>query len=167
MKLQYKLSGRGTTVIIIAFIVFVIITVIFLILFYRSLNAKITANNTNSLQADNNSLDFEPENGNQDRIALPAITGLYMKSGQTKQVVDFFNPSENNCYFKICLYLSDGTLIYESNLIEPSERITNISLLKQLQRGKYKNCRMVYNCYSLDTEAPLNNCEVKLEINSQ
>ncbi len=165
--MQYKLSGRGTTGIIIAFVIFVIVVAIFLILFYKALNAKIAANNTNSLRTDNNLLDFEPENSNQDRIALPAITGLYMKSGQIKQVVDFFNPNENNCYFKICLYLSDGTLIYESNLIKPSERITDISLLRQLQRGKYKNCRMVYNCYSLDTEAPLNNCEVKLEINSQ
>ena len=87
--MQYKLSGRGTTGIIIAFVIFVIVVAIFLILFYKALNAKIAANNTNSLRTDNNLLDFEPENSNQDCIALPAITGLYMKSGQIKQVVDF------------------------------------------------------------------------------
>ena len=54
-------------------------------------------------------------------ISIPGMNGIYLKANQTKQTVDFFNPEENQCYFIISLYLSDGTLIYKSDYIEPGD----------------------------------------------
>ena len=98
---------------------------------------------------ENKTLDFIPAGDSSDSINIPAVTGLNLKSGQLQQKVDFYNPKENQCYFIISIYLSDDTLIYKSDYLAPTETITEINLLQTLQRGTYKNCRIVYNCYTI------------------
>lgn len=113
-------------------------------------------------------LEFIPaDERDSDNITIPGITGLNMKSNQLNQTVDFYNPDSNLCYFKISLYLSDDTLIYQSDYLNPSEHITEITLHQALRRGIYKNCRLVYQCYSLIDRSELNSGEIKLEINAQ
>lgn len=112
-------------------------------------------------------LDFVPAGDNNGRIQIPAVTGVNMKAGQLEQAVDFYNPKENNCYFVITLCLSDDTVIYKSDMLAPGEHITAITLSQELQRGLYRNCRMIYNCYALDGKTKLNGSNVVLEINSQ
>lgn len=91
---------------------------------------------------------------------------MNLKSGQLNQTVDFYNPAENNCYFQISLFLSDDTLIWKSDYIAPSEHITDITLHQELLKGLYPNCRLLYECYTLDAKSPLNSGEMILEINS-
>lgn len=112
-------------------------------------------------------LDFVPAGDNNGRIQIPAVTGLNMRAGQLEQTVDFYNPKENSCYFVITLCLSDDTVIYESGMLAPGEHITAITLSQELQRGVYRNCRMIYNCYAMDGKTKLNGSNVVLEINSQ
>lgn len=112
-------------------------------------------------------LDFVPAGDNNGRIQIPAVTGLNMRAGQLEQIVDFYNPKENSCYFVITLCLSDDTVIYKSGMLAPGEHITAITLSQELQRGLYRNCRMIYNCYALDGKTQLNGSNVVLEINSQ
>ncbi len=57
-------------------------------------------------------------------------------------------------------------MLWQSGYIAPSEHISEISLNKKLHRGLYKNCRLVYDCFSLTDKSPLNSGSVKLEINS-
>ena len=116
-----------------------------------------------------NPLEFEEyQDYKNQSISIPGMNGIYLKANQTKQTVDFFNPEENQCYFIISLYLSDGTLIYKSDYIEPGERITDIELLQTLKKGIYKNCTLNYDCFTLnDNKSRLNGSTVKLEINSQ
>lgn len=112
-------------------------------------------------------LDFVPAvDASPNSITIPAVTGINLKSGQLQQKVDFNNPKGNQCYFVISIYLSDDTLVYKSDYLAPSETITEITLLQPLQKGTYKNCRIVYNCYTLDSKAALNSGDVKIEINS-
>lgn len=112
-------------------------------------------------------LDFIPAvDAPSSSITIPALTGINLKSGQLQQKVDFHNPKENQCYFVISIYLSDDTLIYKSDYLAPAETITEINLLQTLQKGTYKNCHIVYNCYTLDRKATLNSGNVKIEINS-
>lgn len=112
-------------------------------------------------------LDFLPAGDNNGRIQIPTVTGLNMRAGQLEQTVDFYNPKENSCYFVITICLSDDTVIYKSELLAPSKHITSITLSQELQRGLYRNCRMIYNCYALDGKTQLNGSNVVLEINSQ
>ncbi len=112
-------------------------------------------------------LDFEPAADNTaNSITIPGVTGLNLKAGQLQQKVDFSNPEKNNCYFVISIYLSDDTLIYKSDYLKPAETITEIMLLQTLQKGTYRNCRMVYNCYTLDDKTALNSGTVKIEIST-
>lgn len=151
---------------IIALILLVIVVIILVWLFYscQSHKANPTAEATSTTGS--KSLDFTPYNNTADTITIPGIDGLNLKAGQLQQQVDFCNPSQNKCYFQISLFLSDGTLIWKSDYIAPSEEILEITLVKELHRGLYKNCRLVYDCYSLNDKSQLNSGEVKLEINS-
>ena len=111
-------------------------------------------------------LDYIPYDDNNGKIRIPVIIGMSLKAYELEQTVDFYNPKVNNCYFIISLYLSDNTLIYKSALIAPDEHITNITLLHELQRGKYRNCKLVYNCVAMDGVTPLNGSDVAVEINT-
>ena len=111
-------------------------------------------------------LDFTPY-PDEAMITIPTTNGLKMQANSYEQVVDFYNPASNPCYMKISLYLSDGTKIYQSENLMPSERITNITLLEPLQKGLYKNCRIVYECFDLQTNAPLNGGQMTIEIQSR
>lgn len=145
----------------------IVIIVIAILLSLKSCNDNTPNNNNNSSDtASDKVLDFTPAEESKS-IQIPAVTGIYMRAGELKQTVDFYNPKENNCYFVISLYLSDDTLIYKSDMIAPAEHIKEITLLQELKRGIYRNCRLVYNCYSLDNKTQLNGSNVVLEINAQ
>lgn len=112
------------------------------------------------------SLDFEAAN-EQEKITIPAVTGLNMVSGQLNQNVDFYNPN-TNCVFQLSLYLSDDTLLYQSDFLNPSECISEIELSQELKRGTYKNCRLVFDCFTLtETKEPLNSGTVIMEITAR
>lgn len=145
----------------------IIVIIVIVILSLRGCNGTTPKDNSNSSNtASDKVLDFTPAPENKS-IQIPAVTGIYMRAGELKQTVDFYNPQENNCYFVISLYLSDDTLIYKSDMIAPAEHIKEITLLQELKRGIYRNCRLVYNCYSLDNKTQLNGSNVVLEINAQ
>ena len=113
-------------------------------------------------------LDFEEyEEYKNQSISIPGTSGIALAANTTTQTVDFYNPQENQCYFVISLYLSDDTLIYKSDYIEPGERITDIELLQTLKQGIYKNCTLNYDCFTLANKSRLNGSTIKLEISSQ
>ncbi|MBQ2934095.1 MAG: hypothetical protein IJE02_05755 [Clostridia bacterium] len=145
----------------------IIVIIVIVILSLRGCNGTTPNDNNNSSDTTSDKvLDFTPAEERKS-IQIPAVTGIYMRAGQLNQTVDFYNPKENNCYFVISLYLSDDTLIYKSDMIAPAEYIKEITLLQELKRGIYRNCRLVYNCYSLDNKTQLNGSNVVLEINAQ
>lgn len=145
----------------------VIILVLLLVLKFCGKPTTLPSGDTNQTTSATKPLDFIPAvDAPSDSITIPGVTGLNLKSGQLQQKVDFYNPKENQYYFIISIYLSDDTLIYKSDYLAPAETITEINLLQTLQKGTYKNCRIVYNCYTLDSKATLNSGNVKIEINS-
>lgn len=149
-------------------IILLVVLVIILLLCLRSCHNEPLPDDTEPTTEETKSLDFVPADSSQESITIPATTGLNMAAGQLKQSVDFYNPDENNCYFKISLYLSDDTQLYQSELIEPSEHILDITLNQELEKGIYQNCRLTYDCYTLDeTMTPLNSGDVILEINAK
>lgn len=150
---------------IIALILLFVVVIMLVWLFYSCQSHK-TNPTAATTTTESKSLDFTPYNNTADTITIPGIDGLNLKAGQLNQQVDFCNPSQNKCYFQISLFLSDDTLMWKSDYIAPSEEISEITLFKELQRGLYKNCRLVYDCYSLNDKSQLNSGEVKLEINS-
>lgn len=158
--MEHKL-GKQTVGIGILLIVAVVI-----IILLRSCGGG-TAPIISATEPSQNTLDFTPAGDRQENtITIPGMTGIVMKSGQLEQTVDFYNPEQNACYFVLSLYLSNNTLIYQSDFLAPGEHITEITLCQALQRGVYGKCRLVYECFTLDNKCPLNTGEVVLEIKS-
>lgn len=147
---------------LIAIISFIVIVIIALFLILRACNFN-SGYNESTDESASKPLDFTPI-GEANRITIPAVTGLALTASSVHQTVNLHNPSENTCFFIISVYLSDDTLIYQSDYLAPSERLTEIELKQELMRGIYRNCRMVYSCYSLDDKSPLNSGETIIEI---
>ena len=105
------------------------------------------------------------ENAPQQGIELPATTGLVFNGGSKTQSVDFYNPSKNQCVVTVSLYLADGTLLYESDYLRPSDVVQTIEISRELKTGLYKGALMVYNCYSMtEPYVPISRCEFPIEI---
>ena len=102
---------------------------------------------------------------NPDSIAVPGYEMLEMKAGIKDQSLCMPNPPQNCCYFKIALYLEDGTLLWQSELIEPGTTSKPIVLTKALDKGMYPNAILRYSCYRMDEDlTPLNGAETKLTL---
>ena len=102
---------------------------------------------------------------NPNSIAIPGYEMLELKAGNKEQSLCLPNPPQNCCYFQISLYLEDGTLLWQSELIEPGMNSKPIVLSKTLDKGMYPNAILRYSCYRMDeTFAPLNGAETKLTL---
>lgn len=123
-------------------------------------------------------------------ISIPGYESLDFVAGKKKQSVNFYNPKENTCYFRISLVLktddSIGTgtasgeneaketeeaggadvaeeTLWTSELIEPGEEVKSIELDKELESGDYPAI-LKYECFSLKDETPLNGAKVEVII---
>lgn len=132
----------------------------------QTINDAVTRAKSEQQTTGQKSLDFIPSADNDNKIIIPAVTELNMKSNSIKQTVNFYNPEANNCAFVISIYLSDDTLIYKSEMLYPSENLKEISLYGKLDKGLYKNVRVVYDCYILPESIKLSSSSLVLEINS-
>ena len=102
---------------------------------------------------------------NNDSIAIPGYELLELKADSKKQSLCLPNPPQNTCYFQISLYMEDGTLLWESDLIEPGENSKPITLSKVLEKGTYPNAILRYSCYRMDEKlSALNGAEMKLTL---
>ena len=102
---------------------------------------------------------------NPDSIAIPGYEVLELKANTAKQYLQMPNPPQNCCFFQLSLYLEDGTLLWQSELIKPGENSKPMVLTKTLDKGTYPNAILRYSCYRMDeTLAPLNGAETKLTL---
>lgn len=115
-------------------------------------------------------------------ISIPGYESLAFKAGKKKQSVNFYNPKENTCYFRISLIIEaddgQGTgeavtddnrketeeVLWISEYLEPGEEIGSIKLSKELDSGDYP-ATLRYECFSLKDETPLNGSKLELTIN--
>lgn len=103
---------------------------------------------------------------NTDTIDIPGFDVMNIKEGTTKQRVNLYNPQQNTCYFKMTMFLNDGTKLWESNLVKPGKAVYNITLNQSLSKGAYENCILKYECFKMDKEqTPLNGSEIKFTLN--
>ena len=111
-------------------------------------------------------------------ISIPGYESLDFKTGKTKQSVDFYNPDENTCFFRISLVIKDETdtangeegnageetVLWTSDFIEPGEHVKSIKLSKELESGEY-TATLKYECSRLQDKTPLNGSNVELTLN--
>lgn len=93
------------------------------------------------------------------RILVPGYNGAKMKTGDATLTLRIGNPSENNCYLQATLQLEDGTVLFESGLLEPGKGYEEVELNQTLEPGSY-DAMVHYQGYSMDEEPEmLNSCD--------
>ena len=99
-----------------------------------------------------------------DSIAIPGYELLELDANRKTQTLCLSNPSSNECYFQISLYLENNTFLWRSDLIEPGKTSEPILLEQALEKGTYTNAILKYDCYKTDGKTPLNGAETKLTL---
>ena len=82
-----------------------------------------------------------------------------MQAGDRTLKLSIGNPAENTCYLKATLMLEDGTVLYESGLLEPGKGMEEIELNQTLEAGTYE-AMVRYQGYSMDeSQSELNSSD--------
>lgn len=103
---------------------------------------------------------------NTDTIDIPGYGSISLKAGEIGQAVNFYNPEQNTCCFRMSLLLSDGTELWKSGLVEPGMAVYEIELNQPLEAGEYEDATLKYECFAMDdAQTPLNGSEIKLTLN--
>lgn len=97
----------------------------------------------------------------QKGIVIPGFDSLVFLSNQTKQKVNFFNPSENDCYFKMSLVV-DNLELWQSGNVAPGKGYYNITLRNTLPKGSY-TAYLKIECFKEDLTR-LNSADVQIKL---
>ena len=155
--MRKRIPLTTTTHILLTIIAFLLLLIAAMLIFVRYSNTPPAADNHKNPPV---SKIEKPES-----IAIPGYEGLELKADTKKQTLCLANPLQNACYFQISLYLEDGSLLWQSQLIEPGETSKPIKLSKALEKGTYPNAVLHYACFTLDgSMTPLNGAETKLTL---
>ena len=102
---------------------------------------------------------------NAESIAIPGYEGLTLNANSKKQDLCLPNPAQNTCYFQISLLLEDGTILWQSELIEPGATSEPIVLETELEEGTYPKAVLHYSCFEMNKDlTPLNGAEIKVTL---
>ena len=69
-------------------------------------------------------------------IQIPGYGTAVMIAGDESLSLSIGNPKDNKCGFYATLKLEDGTVLYESELIEPGFGLTEVPLKQTLKAGE-------------------------------
>ncbi|WP_317854231.1 hypothetical protein [Chakrabartyella piscis] len=97
-----------------------------------------------------------------DNIKIPGYDLIAVDAGETKIKGDFFNPDENNVYFKMVFQLTETEeIIFASDLIKPGQHLYEIELMRVLDAGEY-DLTILYETFSTDGNfTPLNGANLQ------
>ena len=101
----------------------------------------------------------EPTGSQQSGTRIPGYSSAQMNAGDETLVISIGNPKENKVGFFATVKLSDGTVLYKSELLKPGQGLKEIPLDQTLEKGVY-DAAVLYQCVLLDEEnTPLNASE--------
>lgn len=95
---------------------------------------------------------------------IPGYSTAEMNEGETSLHLSVGNPKDNKCGFYATLMLTDGTVLYKSELLNPGYGLTEIPLSQTLEKGEY-DAMVYYECVTLsDDHSPLNAAESEFKL---
>jgi len=147
-----SVQGKQIKFAIMLFLLLIMFVILFLI--FRNVL------NHNSYKAEENNTVEK----NEGLIDIPGFDKIIFKADSKKQNILLYNPDKNNCYFQISIIMEDGTVLWKSDMIKPSEKLESIELNKKIEKGIF-SATIKYDCFSLEDKSALNGAEVKIVIN--
>lgn len=126
------------------------------------------AKGTVGVITDNWDTDVSVPKGSSDQsrtgTQIPGYSYAEMKEGDTSLKIRIGNPKDNHVGFYATMKLSDGTVLYESPLLQPGQGLDEIPLTQTLKKGEY-DAVVVYKCVILeDGKTPINSAESGLKL---
>lgn len=157
-RYQTKQKGHGRWIIILLLLLVLLVGILIWLLLKPSPVQAVLPNGNQMESA-------IEETKNPDSIAIPGYEGIALKADTKQQTIGFPNPAQNSCYFQITLSLEDGTVLWQSELVEPGEISDPIKLSEPLAKGTYANAVLKFDCYTMDgTMTALNGAATKMTI---
>lgn len=101
------------------------------------------------------------EKSDEKTIKIPGISSLVFIANQKEQKVNFYNPKENTCLFRMTLYIEESQY-WQSGYIDPGKGYYNITLNDALKSGEY-NGYLLIECFKENGTA-LNNAKVEFQL---
>lgn len=100
--------------------------------------------------SDNWDTGIEQPTGEQKKgTQIPGYSTAEMNAGDKSLKISIGNPKANSVGMFATLKLSDGTVLYESELLKPGQGLTEVPLVKTLEKGEYEAV-VEYQCVALD-----------------
>lgn len=157
-------------------IIFILVSLLIAAIIYILLNLRQcggvipSTNHVSTIATDDEAVDFDGNHQTaqlpkgQSGIAIPGFNTLAFFSNETIQKVNFYNPKENNCLFKMSLVV-DSKTYWQSGYVEPGKGYYQIKLSEPIPKGSYDNALLLIECVKRDS-TPLNsaNVQFKLEV---
>jgi len=120
------------------------------------------------LSTDENAQDWEGNQklpsgtkANDKTIKVPGISSLVFIANQRDQKVNFYNPKENTCLFRMTLYIEDKQY-WQSGYVDPGKGYYDITLDDVLKIGEYDGALLV-ECFK-NEGAALNNARIEFNL---
>lgn len=154
-----KKTANKSSILITILSFLLVVSIVFIIILLMKQHPAETSNDTTITEQS------EPVEKLEDSINIPGYTMLSFKAGELNQQVTIPNPIENTCWFNVSLVLSDGTVLWTSDMVAPGETSENIVLSKPLEKGDYPDAMLKFECFADEagTQA-LNGAETELTI---
>lgn len=138
--MSQETKKRKSTLLVVLLLICILVLGILLVFQMKQKNEKVVGSNGHvdasaSDWDDNLSAPSEIEG----RILVPGYSGATMAAGDTTLSLRIGNPEENTCYLQATLQLEDGTVLFESDLIEPGKGFDEIALSQTLEPGSYND----------------------------
>ena len=114
-------------------------------------------------------IDFTDDDGfkkqEKPKTATIAYCGdITVEAGKIPTDLTIENSQKNKCDMVATLYLSDGTVLYQTARLKPGDKEVVAEFETTLEKGTYNNVILCYDCYT--EEKGVGRCEFTLNINS-
>lgn len=158
---RYQNQAPNTTRCLVILVMLLLVALIILdVLLFLYLRPK-----PGQVQQENDVTEAKVVEKNKGSISIPGYESIHLEANTKQQNVGLLNPERNTCYFRISLFLEDGTLLWQSDLVEPGKASEPILLERPLEAGFYPNAVIQYDCYSMDGKmTALNGADTKLTL---
>ena len=98
-------------------------------------------------------------------ILVPGFNEIYFCADSLDQIVNLYNPDDNDCTMNFAIIMPDGTTIWEESNIQPGYGLYDIKINKKLEKGVYAGCVLSVRCFKDDLE--LNGCNITFTMHVQ
>lgn len=158
-----KTTDKKKTILIIAAVILLLAAAVLITLFAAGVfNKKPPVSNAKGVVGvvtDDWDPGVEEPTTKQSGTRIPGYSSAEMNAGDDSLKISIGNPKENKVGLYATLKLSDGTVLYESELLEPGQGLEAVPLNQTLEKGTYE-ALVLYQCVMLDDEhTPLNAAE--------